>query len=73
MATYKEEWRDVFVIGAEVLLFGGLVFLIMSTSRKQPWAEGPARYRKMLQHRHSVKDVTTSGDAHGCDKTVNNY
>ena len=71
MATYKEEWRDVFVIGAEVMLFGGVVYLILSTSRKQPWAEGPAWYRKrkMPQHRHSE---TTSGDAHGCDKTVNN-
>ena len=74
MATYKEEWRIVFVVGAEVILFGGLVFLILSTSRKQPWAEGPARYRKM--HRHSEDDIITHNctcrDAHDRDKTVNN-
>ena len=71
MATYKEEWRDVFVVGAEVMLFGGLVLLILGTSRKQPWAEGPAWYRKMPQHRHSEKDVTTSRESFHAHECIN--
>ena len=38
--TFKEEWREVFLISAEIYIFGALVFLILASGQKQWWADG---------------------------------
>ena len=44
--TYKEEWREVFTIAAEVYVFGALIYLILASGEKQPWAEGKRKRKK---------------------------
>ncbi|XP_019853503.1 PREDICTED: sialin-like [Amphimedon queenslandica] len=36
-----EEWRNVFIIAAEVFLFGAAIFAILGDARKQSWSNGP--------------------------------
>ena len=37
---YQTEWREVFIIAAEVYIFGALVYLILAEGTKQWWADG---------------------------------
>ena len=37
---FTDEWREVLIIGAEVYIFGALVYLILASGKKQPWAGG---------------------------------
>ena len=39
-SMYKEEWREVFIIAAEVYLFGAVVYLILGEGKRQWWAGG---------------------------------
>ena len=39
-ATYRDEWREVFLISAEIYVFGILTYLILGSGKKQPWADG---------------------------------
>lgn len=39
LQSLKEEWRISFFVTAAVELFGGIVFVIFSTSKVQPWAK----------------------------------
>ena len=50
---YKEEWREVFTIAAEVYVFGALIYLILASGEKQPWAEGK---RKRVTVYRSIQD-----------------
>ena len=43
---YRDEWREVFIIAAEIYVFGALVFLILASGEKQPWADGPQENTK---------------------------
>ena len=43
---YREEWREVFIISAEIYIFGAIVYLILASGEKQPWANGPVRCTK---------------------------
>ena len=45
IATYTEEWREVFIISAEVYVFGAIVYLILASGEKQWWADGVQRRR----------------------------
>ena len=40
METYREEWREVFIVAAEVYFFGALIYLILADGKKQWWADG---------------------------------
>ena len=40
MNVYKNEWRNVFLISAEVYLFGAIIYLILGRGEKQWWADG---------------------------------
>ena len=42
---YQTEWREVFIIAAEVYIFGALVYLILAEGTKQWWADGVKRAR----------------------------
>jgi len=44
---YKDEWREVFVITAELCLFGVLIYLILGTGKEQAWARGPDDNKKV--------------------------
>ena len=37
---YKSEWREVFILAAEIYVFGALVYVILGRGDKQWWAEG---------------------------------
>ena len=34
----REQWREVFIIAAEVFLFGGIIFALLASGEVQPWA-----------------------------------
>ena len=38
--TYRDEWREVFIISAEIYVFGLLAYLILGSGREQEWANG---------------------------------
>lgn len=38
--TYRDEWREVFVISAEIYAFGILIYLILASGEEQYWANG---------------------------------
>jgi len=40
VGVYQQEWRLVFIIAAEVYVFGAMVYNILGSGKKQPWAEG---------------------------------
>jgi len=44
---YKDEWREVFIIAAELYLFGALIYLILGTGKEQSWARGPVDSKKV--------------------------
>ena len=66
-ATYEDEWRQMFVLGAEILLFAALVHLILGSGKKQPWADGPAWYREKVR-RKSVNDYESYESGHSTAK-----
>ena len=39
---FREEWREVFLISAELYIFGAIIYLILGSGNKQPWADGYA-------------------------------
>ncbi len=38
--TYREEWREVFIISAEIYAFGLVMYLILASGKEQYWANG---------------------------------
>jgi ACS family sodium-dependent inorganic phosphate cotransporter-like MFS transporter 5 len=38
--VYQDEWREVFLIAAEIYLFGCAVYVILGDGEKQWWADG---------------------------------
>ena len=38
--TYRDEWRDVFIISAEIYAFGFVMYLILASGEEQYWANG---------------------------------
>ena len=53
--AYRDEWREVFIIAAEVYVFGALVFLILDSSgEKQPWADGSQKSTKEQSTKSSL-------------------
>ena len=45
----------MFIIAAEIYVFGALVFLILGSGEKQPWADGPQK---------STKEQSTKSSSH---------
>ena len=39
-AAFQEEWREVFILSAEIYIFGMLIYLILASGEEQPWAQG---------------------------------
>jgi len=33
---YRDEWREVFIIAAEIYIFGAIVYIILASGKKQP-------------------------------------
>ena len=38
MSVYQEEWREVFLLSAEVYMFGALIYIILGRGERQWWA-----------------------------------
>jgi len=49
----------VFIIAAEIYIFGALVYIILGSGKKQPWADGPADSNRKDQNvqYHKPSDV----------------
>ena len=43
ISEYREEWKDVFIVSAEVQIFGTIVYLILAQGGRQWWAGGGDR------------------------------
>lgn len=39
-STYRDEWREVFYISAEIYVFGIIMYCLLGSGRKQRWADG---------------------------------
>ena len=37
---YRDEWREVFMVSAEIYIFGIIVYLLLGSGEKQYWADG---------------------------------
>ena len=51
---YRDEWREVFIIAAEIYIFGAIAYLILASGEKQPWADG-RRQKHIMDKQDSVK------------------
>ena len=40
LETYRDEWREVFIISAEIYVFGLVMYLILASGKEQYWANG---------------------------------
>ena len=40
LETYRNEWREVFIISAELYAFGAIVYLLLGSGQKQYWSDG---------------------------------
>ncbi len=62
---YIEEWREVFIIAAEVYLFGAAIYAILGDGKKQWWADGDRRKLKhqidLPSHHTDHSDDTITG------------
>ena len=38
ISTLRDEWREVFIIAAEIYVTGALIFIILGSGKTQPWA-----------------------------------
>ena len=38
--AYQEEWRQVFIIAAEINIFGAIIYLLFAKGERQWWAGG---------------------------------
>ena len=49
----------MFIIAAEIYIFGALVYIILGSGKKQPWADGPADSNRKDQNvqYHQSSDV----------------
>ena len=56
LQSMVSEWCEVFVIAAEVYLFGACIYLILADGKKQWWADG------VTKHSHTA--LLSSTDDH---------
>ena len=40
LETYRDEWREVFIISAEIYAFGLVMYLVLASGEEQYWANG---------------------------------
>ena len=40
MTTFRDEWREVFFISAEIYVFGIITYVLLGSGKKQYWADG---------------------------------
>jgi uncharacterized membrane protein len=59
--TYREEWREVFIISAEIYAFGLVMYLILASGKEQYWANGwPPRTHKSDTFNKSIVEKSSS-------------
>ena len=59
MEVYREEWREVFIVAAEVYFFGALIYLILADGKKQWWADGVIEKKQhvsVIKPHHSMNN-----------------
>jgi len=64
---YRAEWRDVFIISAEIYIFGAIIFIILGSGEKQPWADpkhSEEKKEKALQDSCTVEFVQSAETLH---------
>ena len=60
---FRDEWREVFFISAEIYLFGAIIYLILGSGNKQPWADGYVNNKSppSIQNGASMKKSSSEG------------
>lgn len=48
LQSTRSEWCEVFLIAAELYLFGACIYIILADGKKQWWADG------LIKHKHST-------------------
>eukprot|EP00731_Ephydatia_muelleri_P037304 Em0438g9a len=48
IATYRSEWSEVFLLCVEIYMFGALIYLILGSGKKQPWADRMAIRKRFI-------------------------
>lgn len=54
--AYRDEWRSVFFISAEIYVFGIIMYNLLGSGKKQYWADGiqsPPPYEEGISHHQS--------------------
>ena len=47
--AYQDEWREVFMISAEIYVFGIIIYNLLASGEKQYWADGVAAEKSQLK------------------------
>ena len=57
ISTYTAEWREVFLISAEIYVFGAIVYFILGSGHKQWWADGVDKTCKRKSIQQEQKSI----------------
>ncbi|XP_065897730.1 sialin-like isoform X2 [Dysidea avara] len=72
--VYRQEWRLVFIIAAEVRIFGALAYLLLGSGKKQWWADGVERgdNKKTIQvSSPSLSSIPKDVSSNDSNKNIN--
>ena len=58
---YLREWREVFIIAAEIYVFGAVVYLILGRGERQTWAGGKGSEGVNRTGKKSINAVDHNG------------
>ena len=60
MSVYREEWREVFIIAAEIFVFGAIVYLILGKGERQWWAGGGVSQEGIMKKGRTKEDLDSN-------------
>ena len=64
-AAYREEWREVFIICAEIYIFGGVTYLLLASGNKQWWADGVKNRWSLTPEKLQYNDASVDDESEG--------
>ncbi len=65
LATYRDEWREVFMISAEIYIFGIIMYVLLGSGEKQYWADGVKKKNMPNSDASSEYRTTKDGKLRG--------
>ena len=61
---YRQEWTTVFIIAAEVYVFGAIVYLLLGSGKKQSWADG-YDHDSSMEFEHTSRSIAKKTNFNG--------